>query len=500
MNPNPSDRSPVAVAPNLSRPVVLAILAGILLLAAGLRAVHLTTFGLGVDEDMTVQTSLSLPDAGWDITRVQSEDIQGHFRQMPVVYYLEALSLKLAGFSELGFRLPPYLLGLLSVLLLFGLARAVAGTPTALWAAAFLALSATQIQYAQTARYVGPSTTATLALGWGIVAFLRRPTLPRGIGVLALLALAAATNLFLLLIVPLLWLFLALGWRSPAALGWERPPRWIGRTVVVTAAFAVLVLALSAPFVRDWLAQSVRFYNRHAGLRASQTARAAAGMILRLEIPVVVLGLAGAVVLVRERRAEGWLIALLALGPELLLLALSPFFYAPARYVVFTAPFWCLLAARFVVFVGDRGSLLARLSEAAVGGTVAAALFFSTTVYLRDGDGRDAMKNAFLYVAEHAQKEDIVASTFHTDLPVRLYHLPMPVGNHVQLFREWGNWLGKFPDRRAWVVVHTSFDPSFQKMALTEPDRCRQEGLLSAATRFTVQWVTIYRCEPRAAP
>jgi 4-amino-4-deoxy-L-arabinose transferase-like glycosyltransferase len=493
MSPSPSARS--SANPTVSRTLVLLI--AVLVLGASLRAVRLADFGLGVDEDVTVQTSLALLDAGYDLRHVVSEDIQGHFRLMPVTYYLTAASLRLFGFSEIGFRLPFHLLGVLSILLLYGFARRVTDEPTALLAAFFLAVAATAIQCSQTARYVGPSVAAAIALAWGTVAFLERPGPRRAALVVALLALAAATNIFLLGTAPLLWLLLAVGWLAPGTLGWEKRPRWVGRTLLGTALLALLVLFLALPFVRDWLAQSTRYFAQHAGLRLNQTARTTLGILLRLEIPVVVFGLAGAVVLVRARRAAGMTIVLFALGPEAMLLTLAPFVYAPARYVVFTLPFWLLLAAVFAVRAVRRSSA-PRLAAAGTAGVILAFLFYHTAIYLQDGDGRSAMKEAFLRVARSAGTSDVVASTFHTDLPARLYRLPIPEGNHVQLHRQWGDWLGRFPDRRVWIIGHSSFDPGYQKLTLTRGERCAQDARLPASTRFTVQWVTIYRCDPIA--
>ena len=483
-----------------SRVATALLLAAILLLATGLRYHKLRTFGLAFDEDFTIQTTLDLVRADWNFDAVESPDVDGQGRLMPYVYYLTAASMNRLGITPLGCRLPAFLAGVLSVALLFGLARSVTGARTALLAALFLSLSPTAIKYSQTARYLSLSVLATLALAWGVVVLVRNPGWRRGIAVLLLLFLGVRTNLFLILTLPLAALYLGIAWLRPAAMGWDRRPRWLGWALGTTVVLAVAFVAWAAAFAEGWFEAAGRLTWHSADLRLHRAARFFMGTIMRTGVPVFVLGLLGAVWLARERPREGWTISLLAFGPTAIVLLLSLFAYAPARYTVITIPFCCLLAALAITRIGGHLTRYPRLATAALCLMTALSLAYGSYRYLRDGDGRDAMPRAMAYVAERARAGEVLASTMNTTLPGRLAGLPILPEDQVMLFQEQGNWLRQFPERRVWVLAHSSFDPVYQQVRLVN-ERCRMLETIPASTRFTFHQVTIYRCEPaRAEP
>ena len=116
----------------------LLALAGIALLAGGLRLFHLTFFSLWNDELGTI---------------IDCTTYGGDFWKYPLGYLVVRPGLMLFGESELGARFVPMVMGILAVPVLYRVARPMVGVGGALCASLFLALSSFHIYHSQNARY-----------------------------------------------------------------------------------------------------------------------------------------------------------------------------------------------------------------------------------------------------------------------------------------------------------------------------------------------------------
>jgi uncharacterized membrane protein len=138
------------------------LLAGILLLAAGLRLYGLDANGIWLDEALTWEQVIQ--PAGAMLEQLGT-DVH------PPLYFLLLNTLtSIFGTSEFLLRLPSALFGLLSVALVFPVARELCGRQAALYATLIAALSLFWIYYAQEARMY--SQAASLAL-LSVYCFLR---------------------------------------------------------------------------------------------------------------------------------------------------------------------------------------------------------------------------------------------------------------------------------------------------------------------------------------
>jgi 4-amino-4-deoxy-L-arabinose transferase-like glycosyltransferase len=156
----------------------------------------------------------------------------------PVSFYLTALSLLLIQNGELGARLPTLYASVVSVALLFVLARRLYRTPTALLAAGLLALSPFAILFSITL-FLDPLLTA--AVLWALCAAVRA----RWRGLAVALAVAFAIKQTALVFVPLA-LALSLV-RLPAAAEPRAALRWLWPAFTrLAAALAIAAVAIFA--------------------------------------------------------------------------------------------------------------------------------------------------------------------------------------------------------------------------------------------------------------
>lgn len=471
------------------------IFLAILLLAAGLRIVGLGSFGLDVDEDLTIQASLDLLKANWDFDRINPVDVQGHARHMPVTYYLTSLSISRLGLTNWGVRLPALLMGLLAVALLFGLGASLTDTRTALLAALFLALTTTAIKYSQTARYLGPSLTVSIAACWAQAAFLRRPGWLPGLLALAATGLMLATNLYLVVLLPFFGLYLIVSLLRPLALGFERRPPWAAPILLLGVAAAGGLLLYFIVFSTNFTFHTLTFYDHPLKVRLLRMGHFLAATALRLEFPLIALGLGGSWLMIRKDPKIGWLLVIWTWSAMVVVLSQAYFTFASGRYVIFTLPFICLLAAQAITELKtnlNKKSWLAALITLAIMGSLLA----TTAQYLVNGDGRNALRDAYRHIAAQTRSDDVVATVVHSHVHARLYQLPQKEEDLVLLFKEQGDWLRHYPDRRVWILTHSSFDPAYQIVRLVNPNRCRIEKVFPASTRFTTQWASLYLCWP----
>ena len=357
-------------------------LAAVLLIAAALRFTHLGAFGMAPDEDVTLQIAVDIRHAHWDLDAVTSDDLHDHFRDMPVSYYMTAALIDPDAPSLFAARLLFALTGIAAVLLLYGFAREAAGPDTALVAALFLALSPTAIQYAQTARYVGPSMATAIAIAWTATRAMARPNAVRLSVAAAVALLGVATNLLTLILFPLIALWVLIAWRRRTDSPLSR--RLVWGTVIALAVAAAVIVVLVLPFARSWFVENLRFIHHPLATKLARTARFGASTIGRIGPLVFALGLFGAWRLIREKSVPGQIAALFAFGPLACLAALSLLVYTPYRYAILAFPFVYLAAAIFVVYLADAR----RVAAWGVGAAVCLSLAFATGQYLKDGDGR----------------------------------------------------------------------------------------------------------------
>ncbi len=157
-------------------------LAGILLLALGLRLWRLDYKSLWLDEAWT-----------WEYSQKPfARCVTSEYSNPPGSFVIFWVGAKFLGDGERGLRFPSALSGVLATWLLFRLGRRLLDEPTALLAALLLAASAFHLRFTQEARTYGFLACAVLASTEAVVLLLERATLGRA----AYYVLSAALGLY----------------------------------------------------------------------------------------------------------------------------------------------------------------------------------------------------------------------------------------------------------------------------------------------------------------
>lgn len=150
-----------------------ALLAAIILVAIVVRLPSLGDQSLWRDEAATwLQVNGSLADV---ISRTAADNY-------PPLYNLLAwISVQLFGSAEWVLRLPSAVLGVVNVVLLYGLGSRIGGRGVGLISAGLLALSGYHVWYSQEARMYALLACAATAHAWAMVHFLDRPRAARAV-------------------------------------------------------------------------------------------------------------------------------------------------------------------------------------------------------------------------------------------------------------------------------------------------------------------------------
>lgn len=132
----------------------------IVLMALALRMFQLGKESLWIDEGFSIRDAVEMD---W-------------LRSMrPLYFLLLHVWLKLGGgVNESLLRLPAVIFGVLGVWVLFALGRRLLGTPTALLASAFMAISVLQINHSQEVRMYSLTTLLTLLSSYSLLLYLER--------------------------------------------------------------------------------------------------------------------------------------------------------------------------------------------------------------------------------------------------------------------------------------------------------------------------------------
>lgn len=232
-----------------------ALLAVIILVAILLRFPSLGDQSLWRDEAATwLQINGSLADV---LSRTATDNY-------PPLYNLLAwISVQLFGSAEWVLRLPSAVLGVLNVVLLYGLGARIGGRATGLIAATLLALSGYHIWYSQEARMYALLACAATAHAWAMVHFLDRPRADRAL----LLALSGIPLIYAHPYGALTWVGIGVGavWTILLRRDWKALISLVGAELLVALSFVPwgLILIGRAQSIVDegfWIGQPTPAY------------------------------------------------------------------------------------------------------------------------------------------------------------------------------------------------------------------------------------------------
>lgn len=142
---SPAETKPLSRVSCLARRGPVAALSVILIVGTGLRFFRLGSQSLWIDEVAQVQTASAIDTEGFGC-------VAGRDNVAPLSHWLLWAWIKVAGKSELAIRAPAAVFGVLTILLLYFLGRALFSPAAGLFAGAILAVSPLALWYSQDGR------------------------------------------------------------------------------------------------------------------------------------------------------------------------------------------------------------------------------------------------------------------------------------------------------------------------------------------------------------
>jgi hypothetical protein len=365
---------------------ILAVITG---LAVGLRLYKLGEWSLWGDEIITVNRAL-------DIFHLSPS-------RYSVSLILTNFTLNWFGVEEWTARLVPAILGVITIPAIYFPTRKIFNPEVALLTGLFLAISPWHLYWSQNARfYTAILLFYTLALfafyygierdrPWYLVLFL------------VLFGLAIQERLFALFLVPVVVGYLVL----IKILSFEKPSGLNFRNVLILLlpGFAG-ALVVSWKFLRNPSSWLVKF-----GWVNNNPFWILSGVVYYVGIPILCMGLVGALLLLLEKNRAALLFSLAAVTPFISVLILSLVQYTANRYVFVSLISWIILASVAVreLFsrLQDNGRFLA------IGVFLILFLFplgENVLYYKYQHGNRDNWKAAYSFIRERIEPGDMIVT------------------------------------------------------------------------------------------
>ena len=378
----------------------------ITLLAAALRLYKLGAWSFWIDELFTINHALR----HFGNIELILQNIPPARNWVPTSLIITAQILNIFGISEWSARLGPAIIGTLSIPILFFPFKKLFGKEVALIALLLLALNTWHIEWSQTARFY---TALMLFYTLALVFFFYGIEQDRPLYIVAfmvLLYMVASERLFGIFIVPVVLAYFLL----LKILPFEKPPGLRFRNLLlllvpVIAGVSIEILSL----LRDGTSRFFADFGWFTQFTIEDPFRLLSFISFDIGVPLVCFALISGVYLMVNRSRAGLLMAVSAIVPVVLLMALNMIFFTKSRYVFVTLPSWIALAAIGMWEVLQRtkgqvrfltlGLLLMLLADSAG----------SNLLYYQVNKGnRHDWKSAFSIIHERRQLDDEVVTSW----------------------------------------------------------------------------------------
>jgi mannosyltransferase len=372
------------------------LLGGILVLTVALRFFSIGQWSFWGDEFITVRNALNMD---WHLAFLK-----------PLSLILTRVSLDIWGLSEASARLAAAVIGILTVPVLYLLARKMSHVSVAILASLLLAVAPWHIYWSQNARfYTALLLFFTIALFFFYLA-LEHDKIIYLLASMLFLFLAIQERLIGAFLIPVIVLYIiflkVLPFQTPPGLRW--------RNLVIfflPGLLGAAYLILTHPAIRDLSQWDTAF-----SFVNNSPLWLVGGFAFYLGIPVVCLAALGAIRLLMRWDRLGLLLSLAAIIPILALTVLSLFQYTANRYAFVSVTSILLLAAfaLFELFAALKNSQ--RLLGLGILALVVLSAMGDNFLYFQYQNGnRDDWQAAFAYIDQRRDAGDRVVTT-HPEL------------------------------------------------------------------------------------
>lgn len=368
----------------------------VVLIAASLRFFKLGTWSFWIDEIFTIQAAqnVSMESLAWP----------------RVSLILTSLFLRMTDVSEWNARLVPALIGIITVPVLYILARRLFDRHVGLAAALLLAISPWHIFWSQNARFYTSLLLLCLLAMLTLYVGIEKDRPWHLVASLVLFGLAAIERFTALLMAPAVVCYLIL---VPLFWSKERPRGFRIRNLLILTVPAIAIGFLEGySYIANGASMFFGTLDQFIFNPIDDPLRLATFIGFSFGIPLMVLSFFGGMYLLLQKSRLGLLLFLGAFLPVVLLTVLSPFIFTKDRYVFMTLPFYVVLAAvaireMMVRYKGAAVALAIGVLAMLVGDAVGDNLLY---YQINHGNRRD-WKGAFAMIQAQGSPGDVIVAT-----------------------------------------------------------------------------------------
>ena len=370
----------------------------VMVFAAGIRFWKLGAWSVWIDEVLSVQGAKRFPD---------------ELTVTPIIYMIVRAFTDLFGMSEWSARLGPCIIGILSVPLLYLLAKRMFNANVAMLACAFLVIHPWHIFWSQNARAYSLAFLFASSSAFLFYLALERDRIGLTLSSLLLALLSILSYFQTVLLLPALAGYVILLLFIPAGI----PKGLNGKNLIAFfGPFILALLLLLSPSVRNYI---------YSGWGSNEWGPNPLYILLTLiyclAVPIAVAALVGGIHSLLYLKRNGLFLICYSVVPLLLLLIASLFLNVRGYYIFFTVPAYLLLAAFCASELMESAQKKSRFLSASVVLIVLITLLSQDYLYFRvENGGRPKWREAFQTVKYRIGFDDIVIASV---LQVAEYYL-----------------------------------------------------------------------------
>jgi mannosyltransferase len=376
------------------------LLAVVTLLALGLRLYKLAEWSFWRDELATINRALG---------HFNIETIINQWWRPPLSVILTGGFLNHFGVNEWFARIPSVVIGVLSILLIFFVAKRLSNGWVGLLASIMVALSTWHIFWSQNARFY-----TSLMLLYFLASFLFYIFIERGhLKYLVLFAfiffLAMSERLNAILLIPVLIFYLVLLFFLP----WKKPAGFNLRNLSFLVAPGVAIVLLELYSLVSTSTTRIGFaFETFFGKPIDDPVRILILILFSIGVPLAVLAFFSGFSMISERNRLGLYLLLNATIPIGILLAGSPFIFTVERYAFITLPSWILLASYGIWEITRKVQFRPYLIGACLLFMIIGDMSATNLMYYQINHGnRQDWRQAMQIVTHNASTDDVIVSS-----------------------------------------------------------------------------------------
>jgi mannosyltransferase len=381
------------------------LLAFITLLAAGLRFSKLGEWSFWIDEIFTINRATII----YGSLESTLQNLPPNINWIPISTILTAQMLNILGVNEWSARLPAVLIGIISIPIVYSVAKRLFNGWVGLIATGLLTFSTWHIFWSQNARFYTSLMLFYFLAAVAFYFFIERGHLKYLLMFAALFFFALSERLIAILLIPVLIVYLLLLILLPL----NKPHGYNLRNLILLGLPALALVFLELYSLATTSTTRLGFaFETFTGTPIDDPIRIFILIVFSLGIPLAVLAFISGIFMISERNRLGLYLLLNTTIPIGILLAGSPFIFTVERYAFITLPSWILLASYGIWEITRKVQFRPYLIGACLLFMIIGDMSATNLMYYQINHGnRQDWRQAMQIVTHNASTDDVIVSS-----------------------------------------------------------------------------------------